>query len=503
GENSNTAGDAAVGDGTGTDNTTPTIGATVSNANSLILNSLHPRNNGLAGITKDVDYTQQYAVTNISSGNASTIVIYSRSNPPTGTDNIAHTLDNARPWAMSVIEIKSAPKTWDGGAGTNNWGDAANWNPDGVPTSTEDVSLTGANTININLAASANNLTLNNATLTLTILSGNSLTVSGSLTLAAGTLNTEASFPSVTGTVSITGGTVGYTAASGSQTVAVQSYVNLTISGGGTKTLAGNITPSGDLSISGGTFDLSSYSANRASAGGTLTVSNAATVKIGGTGTIPSNYSTHSIGSASTIEYAGTTQTVATLNSSQNYGNLTISGSGTKTLAGNVGVEGDLTISAGTLDLSSYTVNHTSAGGTVSATNLTSGGSANAAQSSYSTASITPSANKLILLAVAYYTDGAGATISSVTGNGLTWVQVASTSFISNYYKLYLFRAMGSSPSTGAVTINFSVSDIYTVAAAVNEFGTVETSGTNGSGAIVQSATYTSDGTTSLTVTLG
>src|SRR4030067_2762963 len=114
-------------------------------------------------------------------------------------------------------------------------------------------------------------------------------------------MNTQASFPSVSGTVSITGGTVGYTAASGSQTVAVQSYVNLTISGGGTKTLAGNITPSGDLSIPGSTFDLSSYSANRASAGGTLTVSNAATLTIGGTGTIPSNYSTHSIGSTSTI----------------------------------------------------------------------------------------------------------------------------------------------------------------------------------------------------------
>jgi hypothetical protein len=62
---------------------------------------------------------------------------------------------------------------------------------------------------------------------------------------------------------------------------------------------------------------------------------------------------------------------------------------------------------------------------------------------------------------------------------------------------------MGSSPSTGAVTINFSVSDIYTVAAAINEFGNVNTSGTNGSEAIVQSATKTSDGNTALTVTLG
>ena len=51
-------------------------------------------------------------------------------------------------------------------------------------------------------------------------------------------------------------------------------------------------------------------------------------LKIGGTGTLPSNYSTHSIGATSTVEYAGTTTSVAALNSSQNYGNLTISGTG-------------------------------------------------------------------------------------------------------------------------------------------------------------------------------
>ncbi|MEK9138942.1 MAG: hypothetical protein AAB393_17620, partial [Bacteroidota bacterium] len=195
---------------------------------------------------------------------------------------------NADAGVAQIVAMRATTKTWDGGAGTNNWGDAANWNPDGVPTSSSDVSLTGANTININLAASAKNFTLNNASLTLTILSGNSLTVSGNLTLTAGTLNTQASFPSVTGTVSVTGGTVGYTAASGSQTIAVQSYNNLTISGGGTKTLAGNISPTANLTIAGGVFDLGTFIANRASAGGTLTVSNGATLRIGGTRTLPS-----------------------------------------------------------------------------------------------------------------------------------------------------------------------------------------------------------------------
>jgi hypothetical protein len=33
--------------------------------------------------------------------------------------------------------VTNPTKTWDGGAGTSNWGDAANWNADGVPLSTE------------------------------------------------------------------------------------------------------------------------------------------------------------------------------------------------------------------------------------------------------------------------------------------------------------------------------------------------------------------------------
>ncbi|MFA6470970.1 MAG: G8 domain-containing protein [Candidatus Latescibacterota bacterium] len=236
--------------------------------------------------------------------------------------------------------------TWDGGASTNNWGDAANWNPDGVPASTNSVNLNGINTINVNVAGVCKNLILNNASLVLTVKSGNSLTVSGNLTVMTGTLNTEASFPAVSGTTTLTAGTVGYTASSGSQTVAVQSYANLTISGGGTKTLAGTITPGGDLSIEGGIFDLGSYTANRSSAGGTMTVANGATLKIGGTGTLPSNYSTHSIGATSAVEYAGSTTTVASLNSSQNYGNLTISGTGVATTS-SFAVATALTVNSG------------------------------------------------------------------------------------------------------------------------------------------------------------
>ena len=162
-------------------------------------------------------------------------------------------------------------KSWDAGASTANWGDAANWSPDGVPLSADNVNLTGANTIDINVAGVCNNLTLNHASLILTVKSSFSLTVSGNLTQTLGTLNTEVAFPTVTGTTTLTAGTVGYTA-SGTQTVAAKSYISLTISGSGTKTLAGNTSVSGLLTLGGGYLSLSTYN---------LSMSNSATISGG------------------------------------------------------------------------------------------------------------------------------------------------------------------------------------------------------------------------------
>ncbi|MBN8568420.1 MAG: T9SS type A sorting domain-containing protein [Ignavibacteria bacterium] len=118
----------------------------------------------------------------------------------------------------------------------------------------------------------------------------------------------------------------------------------------GTVTLNSNRTTfAGNLTVSAGTFNLSTFTINRSSAGGSLTVSDGATLKIGGTNTMPSNYSTHSIGTSSTIEYGGTAQAIASLNSSQYYGNLTISGSGTKTASTEIRTNGNLNLTAGTL----------------------------------------------------------------------------------------------------------------------------------------------------------
>ena len=45
----------------------------------------------------------------------------------------AHALTSCAPSVRTSV--------WDGGAATSNWDDAANWNPDGVPTSADHVCI--------------------------------------------------------------------------------------------------------------------------------------------------------------------------------------------------------------------------------------------------------------------------------------------------------------------------------------------------------------------------
>ena len=160
--------------------------------------------------------------------------------------------------------------------------------------------------------------------------------------------------------------TIDYAAANGSQTVSDQGvYGILRISGGGIKSLAGNTTVSAisavtQLIVDAGTLDIGPYTLDRTNGsvvGGTLTVANGAILKIGGTGTFPTGYDVRNLGSTSTVEYDGTAQTV----SNEKYGNLTLSGSGIKTMpaaamtvAGNLTSRGAASFTAG----SSITVNN-------------------------------------------------------------------------------------------------------------------------------------------------
>jgi hypothetical protein len=137
----------------------------------------------------------------------------------------------------------------------------------------------------------------------------------------------------------------------------------------------------------------------------------------------------------------------------------------------------------------------------ITVTELTSGADT-ASSDTYATASVTPGANKLILACIAW---SASSDIGppALSGNGLTWVledQVVESA--TGNRELAIFRAMGASPSAGAVTIDPPSADVTGLTWAIYEVGGVDTSGTNGSGAVRQSEVNSSASATSLTVTL-
>lgn len=126
----------------------------------------------------------------------------------------------------------------------------------------------------------------------------------------------------------------------------------------------------------------------------------------------------------------------------------------------------------------------------------------NTDQTSYSTGSITPTGDRLILACV-YTIAAAAPNTPTASGNGLTWVEVNSTTDDLANRRATLFRALGSSPSTGAITFDFAGQTQSGAAWSVIEYSNIDTSGTNGSGAIIQSvADGSGANATSFTVNL-
>ena len=134
----------------------------------------------------------------------------------------------------------------------------------------------------------------------------------------------------------------------------------------------------------------------------------------------------------------------------------------------------------------------------ISATDLTAGGVSGNPKSA-TTQSISPGANQLILAWVAS-TATPNPGYPALSGNGLTWVGVSTA--VGN--RISLFRAMGASPTAGPVTIDFGSSTQKSIAWSIVGFSGVDTSGTNGSGAVRQpaSAFNAAAGPSGLTITL-
>ena len=104
-----------------------------------------------------------------------------------------------------------------------------------------------------------------------------------------------------------------------------------------------------------------------------------------------------------------------------------------------------------------------------------------------STASITPTSNRLVLAIFTLRADAAaGVDQITVSGCGLTWVRMDEQDFDAGGNRVGgVWRALGASPSSGAVTFTYGGAGTPIGSTwIVSEFDNVDTSGTNGSGAV-------------------
>lgn len=285
--------------------------------------------------------------------------------------------------------LSMAQTSWKGTISTA-WNNAGNWTA-GVPTSTVDAvlgdaSFTGSFQPAISSSASCKSLTVG-GTVATTLTVGKNLTVLGNVTINSnGSLSQNHASITLKGNWSNAGS---YSTGSNSATVifsgtvqslggsSVTSFRKLTISIGSTLTLGANVTVTGGSSrlTINGTLN-PSESPTYTITSPNLTLAATGTLKVNAA-TFTGNYNisgTTTLTAGCIVEYSATALN-QTISNSFTYSTLQISGSGTKTLAGNLPAlnstsvaTGNINIIAGTLDLSTFTANRgtTVAGGSIS-----------------------------------------------------------------------------------------------------------------------------------------
>jgi hypothetical protein len=122
------------------------------------------------------------------------------------------------------------------------------------------------------------------------------------------------------------------------------------------------------------------------------------------------------------------------------------------------------------------------------------------------TASISPTANALVTVAVLGHNGTAASPSPVVTGGGMAaWAPVATVTFdpvATPHKRISVFRALSASPGSGPIRITFTAPQAN-CEWIVSQWQGVETSGSNGSAAIAQVGSARSNAVTALTVTLG
>ncbi len=122
---------------------------------------------------------------------------------------------------------------------------------------------------------------------------------------------------------------------------------------------------------------------------------------------------------------------------------------------------------------------------TVTTQSLTSGADLTTTHT-FTTASISPVANRLITLWIGNRKNG-GSSSPSVSGGGLTtWVKKKTITGDGGDYRYTLFHGMSAAPGSGAITITFGGVNQESCVWSVLQHGNVDTSGANGAGAIAQ-----------------
>jgi hypothetical protein len=281
-----------------------------------------------------------------------------------------------------------------------SWEVGAIWDSGVPPTSADDVVITSGNNVTLTSNVTVASLVVNSEDLTVfTINSGYTLTITGDVTIygspdatssqiacngnviIGGNLifegdasNAQAQLSMGDGSTAILSGSIVFTGfgrvwsgstanvhtftfnGSGDRDIKFTGnrYHHLIFNTGGNITALSNLTSTavyGTIDIVSGTFKNNGYSLSGV-AGKTFTIRTGSTLQLSGTFGLPSNFNMV-VESGSNIHFSGSSQTVGVLNNSQNYANLQISGTGTKTLAGNTTVRGNLTITASTLDVHS------------------------------------------------------------------------------------------------------------------------------------------------------